>query len=441
MLRRSLFISLFICLCLSIQFVPHFLYAQTATTDASDDETAEELQGNLNSLSAQIKALDAEIKSFNSKISKTQGDAKTLKQALANLEERRKGLSKDIDYTKLRILRAQENISFTKGKIDSTEAVLDRNKKALSESLRVLVQSEQFIPPFVGALAPGTQLSDALELVARGDEASRAINTKVQALIDVRTSLSLQKASYESRKHILENLNKTLNDQKSVVEQTSKDKNSLLTQTKNKESEYQKLLADKKSKKDKLESEMLDVESKLRVIVDASKLPSVGTGVLKYPVDNVIVTQTFGNTAFSTKNPQVYNGSGHNGIDFGVRTGTPIYSALAGTVIGTGNTDTACAGVSYGKWVLIRHANGLTTLYAHLSVINVSQGDKVTTRQKVGLSGNTGYSTGPHLHFTVYASDSVHVSGPTEYKSKVCGTYMIMPLAPKAGYLNPRSYL
>ena len=441
MLRRSLFSTLLLVVFISVQVIPVLLYAETVPTDTSDDKSAEELQSNLNSLSAQIKSLDAEIKSYNSKISKTQGDAKTLKQALAALEERKKALIKDIDYTKLRITRAQENIAFTKDKINTTENVLEKNKKALSESLRVLVQSEQFVPAYVGALAPGSHLSDALEVMRRSGEASRGINEKVRTLIDVRTALSLQKASFESRKQVLENLNKTLSDQKSLVEQTSKDKNTLLVQTKNKESEYQKLLADRKSKKDQLESEMLDVESKLRVIVDASKLPSTGKGVLQYPVENVIITQTFGNTAFSTKNPQVYNGSGHNGVDFGVRVGTPVYSALAGTVLGTGNTDAACTGVSYGKWVLIRHANGLTSLYAHLSVINVSAGDKVSTRQKVGLSGNTGYSTGPHLHFTVYASDSVHISGPTEYKSKVCGTYMIMPLAPKAGYLNPLSYL
>ncbi len=419
--------------------VPYFLYAQTTNTE--DTATAEELQSDLNSLSAKIKALDAEIKSYNSKVVKTQGEAKTLKQALARLEDRRQGLVKDIEYTKLRIVRAQENIVFTKGKIDSTETVLARNKKALALSLRSLVQSEQFVPPFIGALAPGAHLSDALEVMKREGESSRAINQKVQDLIDVKATLSLQKASYESRKHILENLNQTLTSQKDLVVQTSKDKSNLLVQTKNKESEYQKLLAEKKKKKDELEAEMIDVESKLRVIVDASKLPSVGKGVLQYPVADVLITQYFGNTAFSTKNPQVYNGSGHNGIDFGVRTGTPIYSAGAGTVVGTGNTDTACSGVSYGKWVLIRHTNGLTTLYAHLSVIGVSAGDKVTSRQKIGLSGNTGYSTGPHLHFTVYASDAVHISGPNEYKSKVCGTNMIMPLAPKAGYLNPLSYL
>lgn len=416
---------------------PFSSFAQTT----EDNQTAEELQSDLNSLSDKIKALDAEIKSYNSKVAKTQGEAKTLKQALARLEERRIGLVKDIDYTKLRITRAQENINYTKNKISATESVLDRNKKALALSLRSLVQSEQFVPPFIGALAPGAQLSDALEIMKREGESSKAINLRVQSLIDTKTTLSLQKASYESRKNILENLNETLTDQKDLIIQTSKDKNSLLVQTKNKESEYKKLLAEKKKKKDELESEMLDVESKLRVIVDASKLPSVGKGVLQYPVENVVVTQHFGNTSFSTKNPQVYNGSGHNGVDFAVRVGTSIYSAGAGIVLGTGDTDTACNGVSYGKWVLIRHANGLTTLYAHLSKIQVSSGEKVTSRQRIGLSGNTGYSTGPHLHFTVYASDAVHISSPTEYKSKVCGNYMIMPLAPRAGYLNPLSYL
>jgi murein DD-endopeptidase MepM/ murein hydrolase activator NlpD len=233
-------------------------------------------------------------------------------------------------------------------------------------------------------------------------------------------------------------LNSTLNDQKNLVELTAKDKSNLLVVTKNKESSYQQLLAERKKKKSDLEAEMLDVESKLKTIVDASKIPKYGKGILKFPVSNVVITQYFGNTPFSSKNPQVYNGSGHNGIDLGVRVGTPILAAEDGVVLGTGDTDASCAGVSYGKWILVKHGNGLTSLYAHLSLIQVSTGDKVTALQKIGLSGNTGYSTGPHLHFTVYASDSVQI---TNYKSKVCGTMMTMPIAPRAGYLNPLSYL
>lgn len=401
-------------------------------------ETAEELKSNLDALSQKIDALDAEIKAYNKKISETQGEAKTLKQALANLELKRTVLLKEISTTRLKIDKTEQNISFTEDKITSTEMTLEKNKNALAESLRSLDYSDTRIPQYVKVLAPNATLSDAIDMSKRSSEVASAINEKVQALIDTRTTLSVQKASYEQHKNTLVKLNEKLTDQKELVDETSKDKSRLLKETNNKETAYQKLLAERKKKKGELEAEMLDVEAKLKTIVDASKLPKYGKGILKYPVDKVVVTQYFGNTPFSSKNPQVYNGSGHNGLDFGIPTGTPIYSAESGQVIGTGNTDASCNGVSYGKWVLIRHNNGLSTLYAHLSVIQVKEGEAVTVRQKIGLSGNTGYSTGPHLHFTVYASDAVQV---TNYVSKVCGTNMRMPIAPRAGYLNPLSYL
>lgn len=424
----SLFNTLYIVIILTLFVSPNRAYL----------ETADDLRNNLDSLSKQIDALDAEIKAYNKKISQTQGEAKTLKQALASLQIRRDGLAKDIAFTSLRIRQAEQNIVFTENKIKNTESVLEKNKSALAETLRSVVYNDSPLPPFVNVLAPNARFSDAIEVTKRNKDVSYAINEKVQALVDTKTTLSVQKESYEEHKDTLKKLNARLSDQKSLVEQTSKEKNVLLKETQNKESSYQKLLAERKKKKNELESEMLDVEAKLKTVVDASKLPKYGKGVLKFPVDKVVITQYFGNTPFSSKNPQVYNGAGHNGIDFGVSVGSPIYSAEAGTVIGVGDTDKSCNGVSYGKWVLVRHTNGLTSLYAHLSVIQVSEGQTVTARQKIALSGNTGYSTGPHLHFTVYASDAVQV---TNYKSKVCGTNMRMPIAPRAGYLNPLTYL
>lgn len=414
------------------------LHINPLTKEALHAQTRQELESNLDSLSQKIEALDAEIKAYNKRIGETQGEAKTLKQALANLELRRSVLLKEIDTTRLRISKTEQNISFTENKISDTETTLEKNKRALAESLRLLDYGDTKIPTFVKVLAPNAKFSDALDLTKRNADVSNAINEKVQALLDTKTTLSVQKASYEQHKNTLLQLNEKLTDQKELVDATSQDKSRLLKETQNKESAYQQLVAERKKKKTELETEMLDVESKLKTIVDASKLPKYGKGILKYPVDNVKITQYFGNTPFSSKNPQVYNGAGHNGLDFGIPSGTSLYSAEAGQVIGTGDTDASCNGVSYGKWVLIRHNNGLSTLYAHMSVIQVKEGEKVGVRQKIGLSGNTGYSTGPHLHFTVYASDAVEV---TNYRSKVCGTNMRMPIAPRAGYLNPLSYL
>lgn len=404
-------------------------------------QTADELKASIDSLSAKINDLDKEIAEYNKKINATQGEAKTLRAALSSLELRRNALAREIDRTRLQIQHTEVSITDTQQKIGITESKLSQNRSALAETLRSLVYQDQSVPPIVRSLASGAKFSDMLDELKRSTDISEAIRNKVDELAFTKEDLSRQKEVYVSSKQKLENLTAVLSDQKVLVEQTSKEKNTLLVQTKNKETEYQKLLADRKRKKEALESEMLSVESKLKVIVDASKLPKTGKGVLQYPLSKVTITQYFGNTPFASKNPQVYNGGGHNGIDFSAKVGTPILAAAAGTVLGTGNTDTACSGVSYGKWVLIKHANGLTTLYAHLSVIQASAGQAVGAGDKIGLSGNTGYSTGPHLHFTVYASDSVHISGPTEYKSKVCGTYLIMPLAPRAGYLNPLSYL
>jgi murein DD-endopeptidase MepM/ murein hydrolase activator NlpD len=151
------------------------------------------------------------------------------------------------------------------------------------------------------------------------------------------------------------------------------------------------------------------------------------------------LTQYFGSTDFARSG--AYNGSDHNGIDFGVSTGTRVISALAGTVTATGNTDLVRGCYSYGKWVLIKHANGLSTLYAHLSVISVSQGQVLETGDSIGFSGATGYATGPHLHFTVYASDGVRLVKMGDIKAKTSCAAAVIPVAPTDAYLNPMQYL
>ena len=100
--------------------------------------------------------------------------------------------------------------------------------------------------------------------------------------------------------------------------------------------------------------------------------------------------------AFGTR--RTFNGkvqSMHQGLDYGVPTGTPVSAANAGIVL--------LAGPLYfeGNCVVLDHGQGLLTLYLHLSEIKVKQGERLAAGQEIGLSGGTGRATGPHLHFAV----------------------------------------
>jgi murein DD-endopeptidase MepM/ murein hydrolase activator NlpD len=85
----------------------------------------------------------------------------------------------------------------------------------------------------------------------------------------------------------------------------------------------------------------------------------------------------------------------HYGLDFAGPSGTPVLATAAGTVRRAGTMS------GYGRVIEIDHGNGISTRYAHLRRINVSVGDEVSARQEIGQLGNTGRSTGPHVHYEV----------------------------------------
>ncbi|MET9434203.1 M23 family metallopeptidase [Streptomyces sp. NPDC006551] len=90
----------------------------------------------------------------------------------------------------------------------------------------------------------------------------------------------------------------------------------------------------------------------------------------------------------------------HSGQDFAVPVGTAVKAAGAGTVVKAGPNGGG-DGPAYGNAIVVKHANGKYSQYAHLSKINVGIGQKVAAGQKIALSGNTGNSSGPHLHFEI----------------------------------------
>ena len=145
--------------------------------------------------------------------------------------------------------------------------------------------------------------------------------------------------------------------------------------------------------------ENINVNSKTKVI--NKKNINVNNFVLKKPVKGGITTSGFGDTISRT--------ASHNGHDWAVNTGTKVRAAAEGVV------ELAYFSESYGYNILINHNNGFKTRYAHLSEVKVSKGEKVEQSQVIALSGSTGFSTGPHLHFEV-VKDGKRVN-PIEYVS------------------------
>jgi murein DD-endopeptidase MepM/ murein hydrolase activator NlpD len=90
---------------------------------------------------------------------------------------------------------------------------------------------------------------------------------------------------------------------------------------------------------------------------------------------------------------------GHHGIDFIAKTGTPVLASADGAVVSSSDLD--AGGAKYGKTIIVAHANGFNSVYAHLDRRLVAEGDIVKAGQPIGLSGATGKVTGPHLHFEV----------------------------------------
>jgi murein DD-endopeptidase MepM/ murein hydrolase activator NlpD len=111
----------------------------------------------------------------------------------------------------------------------------------------------------------------------------------------------------------------------------------------------------------------------------------------------------------------------HEGIDIAAPSGTPILAAADGVVLRTGVSS------SYGRFAEVRHDNGVTSFYAHMSQVMVSEGDVLAAGGQIGAVGSTGRSTGPHLHFEI-RRDGEQIN-PSEFLGQA---FEVASVAPEA---------
>jgi len=414
-------------------FVVSLLPAPQTTNAGIIDDLKSKISGR----AGEIEKLEQEIAEYQEELAGIGKEKASLQKEVRTLDVTRRKLSTDIKVTQNKVEASSFNIEKLSIEIGGKEEDIVESIDVIKATIRRINEIES--NTLAELVLSSENMSELWNEIDTFQQFQTSMEERVRELQALKTNLESDRTEIEQERSNQLALKSKLSDQKKIVDNNRSQQNALLSQTKNKESNYQAQLEERLRLKEEFERELLDLEAQLQIAIDPDSLPPAGKGILRWPLDKVRLTQYFGNTKFAQSG--AYNGRGHNGIDFGISTGTEVKAALSGTVVETGNTDLYKGCYSYGKWVLVKHNNGLSTMYAHLSLIKATAGQVVSTGDVIGYSGNTGYSTGPHLHFTVYASQGVEVVRLGDIKKITnCGNARI-PVAPFNAYLNPLDYL
>lgn len=388
-------------------------------TDASVTDLEKANQDKVDSLQDSLDAIDAKIKAYKQIVDLKQRQGATLGDQIEGVQAQADALQLEIKKTTNKIYDLELQIKNLSLRVSEKSVLIDRQKKILSELMRVYYTdySSDSLPVFLTS-------TESL-LYFKTESWTANVSDKVSELLDsvktLRDSLTQEQAQVSEKKKEVDALYLDLADRNATLEATKKSKAALLAKTQAEESKYSNLVDDLQKQRDDIENEIQDLESGR----STAGLPSYSHGLLAYPVKKVTITQGFGKTSFSKK---AYASGKHNGVDFGGSYGTTISAAASGKVIGTGNLGK----YAYGRWIAIDHGNGIVTLYGHLSSVLVSTGDKVDAGEQIGKMGSTGYSTGTHVHFTVYSAKSYDVVESSTVKGL---------MIPVGAAVDPRVYL
>lgn len=389
--------------------------------------TASQIRQQMEDTNDQIEQIDREIKSLSNQITLTSQEKDTLANTLKELNLTRSKLLKEKEIIQKKINTAGLVIKNISSDITDKESSINISRKSLANMIRSLYENDNEL--LIERILSEESFTD----FSRNYNDVLSLNEKIREnILEIsgkKEELLVSKTEKEKEQSNLNTLKNNLTQKEKVVAVTQKEKDSLLVATKNKEAEYQKMLAEKVKIKETFEKSLEEYEAKLEFILNPKLLPKKGSGILSWPLSYILVTSPYGAR---------WN-SFHYGMDFRAAVGTSVKAMSPGVVEGTGDTDVACKGASFGKWVFIKYDNGLSSTYGHLSVITAKVGDEVEAGDEVGLSGNTGSSTGPHLHISVYASTGVKVD---TVPSKSCnGKIFTQPIAALNAYLDPSLYL
>lgn len=394
--------------------------------DSLDSLTAEQRKA-LEDREDELDDIKAKIKAYKDIVNLKQRQGAALGDQIESLEAQAKSLELQMDLNQKTLAEIQSEVQILTERIRQKEAVIIHQKGILSEIMRGYYDDQASVIP-AELIMNASQMVNPLQEGEWTAETGAKMSELLSSLRSLRESLVSEHQALIEKQKKADTLRLQLEEQDARLDSTKTNKEQLLAKTQSEVQKYDALVDDLEKQREEIEDEIESLEAGKIDALDTKDLPGFNKGTLSYPVRKVTITQSYGKTSFAKKSG-FYKSGFHNGIDFGIPIGTSILAAADGKVIAIGNNGK----YAYGRYVAIDHGNGLVTMYGHLSSVTRKLGEKVKRGDTIAKSGNTGNSTGPHLHFTVFSAKSFDVVA-----SKVVKSLKDIPVG---ATVNPKVYL
>ena len=347
--------------------------------------------------------LKNQISSLKTNAANAAESKKELEQQLKALEndqakamERHQILSKQLDALK-------DQIDNTQSQIDTYTALIAQQEVSLADAQareeaayqrfcqRARSMEESGTISYWSVLFSASDFSDLLDRLALVDEIMSYDNKVVDDLADARAQEEAVLADLNESKAGLDEQKAELDTQRSEQEAKVKEAEGVMADLKAKEEHAEALLEAQLAEEEKIRKQIQAKEKELEDLIAQASFNTGSDYIYPLPSNWIIISSRFG----PRTHPITGKYHNHSGTDLPAPGGTPVKACQGGVV-----TVSAYAQYSYGEYVVINHGNGISTLYAHMTLGSrkVKVGDVVSAGQVIGLVGTTGSSTGNHLH-------------------------------------------
>ncbi len=384
--------------------------------------TQEDLQFAIDQKAKQLDEVAKQLQSTQIQLLDVAAQGKTLKQEVSRIDDNVKKVNLGIQVSQLTVDKLGLEIESISGQITQSEQSILLKQGAVATLLREY--QDRSDEGLLFLFLSDKTLSEVLAETQSIQDFNVGLLEQVNQLRQLKSQLSGQLNQQSDKKQSAQREAETLKARKAIAEDQLADKQKLLADTKKSEANYQKIVDELQKQQQQISDDIADIEQQLRDKYGTSNLPLKRPGVFSKPIASGTMTQGYGKTPDACR---LYKKTCfHNGIDFGIPIGTPVLAADDGTVFAAGNNGK----LQYGRYIVLKHDNGLATLYGHLSRQQVKTGDLVKRGDIIGYSGKTGYAFGAHLHFGVYLGSTVKLTA-------IAGAGLV----PIGLTLNPLDYL